>query len=88
VLENGKQRIGARRAWPSTPRREAHARRLTRRRHLIAQLVPAPNRLGRLDPAVAAGRGYVGEVLAVEIQANQARFIDPSEPLHWRRTPR
>src|SRR5262249_25558621 len=28
--------------------------------------------------------GYVGEVLAVEIQANQGQFVDAEQPLHWR----
>src|SRR5213594_70481 len=28
--------------------------------------------------------GYAGEVLAVELQAAQGRFVDPDEPLHWR----
>jgi len=53
--------------------------------HLVAQLVPAPNTL-EIDPAVQAllAEGYVGDVLAVEIQANQGRFVDAAEPLHWR----
>ena len=52
---------------------------------LVAQLVPAPNTL-EVDATLQArlAEGYVGEVLAVEIQANQARFVDPNEPLHWR----
>ena len=28
--------------------------------------------------------GYVGDVLAVEIQANQGQFVDAEAPLHWR----
>src|SRR5437762_3745984 len=53
--------------------------------HLVAQLVPAPNTL-EVDSTVQAllAEGYVGETLAIEIQANQARFVDPNEPLHWR----
>ena len=53
--------------------------------HLVTQLVPAPNTL-EVDPTVQAllADGYVGEVLAVEIQANQGRFVDAEEPLHWR----
>ncbi|PYM94300.1 MAG: hypothetical protein DME04_08490 [Candidatus Rokuibacteriota bacterium] len=67
----------------------AEARRMLdasrRTPHLIAQLVPAPNTL-EVDSTLQAllAEGYLGEVLAVEIQANQARFVDPNEPLHWR----
>jgi predicted dehydrogenase len=54
--------------------------------HLVAQLVPAPHTLevdGTLQALLA--EGYVGEVLAVELQATQQpRFVDPDEPLHWR----
>ncbi len=53
---------------------------------LVAQLVPAPHTLevdGTLQALLA--EGYAGEVLAVEIQATQqARFIEPEEPLQWR----
>src|SRR5882724_8630241 len=53
--------------------------------HLVAQLVPAQNTL-EIDPAVQAllAEGYVGAVLAVEIQANQGQFVDAEAPLHWR----
>lgn len=54
--------------------------------HLVAQLVPAPHTL-EVDPTLTAlvSDGSIGEVLAVEIQANQQpRFPDPAEPLHWR----
>ena len=53
--------------------------------HLVAQLVPAPNTLD-VDATLQAllAEGYVGEVLAVEIQAAQGRFIDAGELLHWR----
>jgi len=53
--------------------------------HLVTQLVPAPNTL-EVDAALQAllADGYAGEVLAVEIQANQGRFVDVEEPLHWR----
>ena len=53
---------------------------------LVAQLVPAPHTLevdGTLTSLIADG--YVGEVLAVEVQATQQpRFPEPGEPLHWR----
>jgi predicted dehydrogenase len=53
---------------------------------LVAQLVPAPHTL-EVDSTLRSliDGGWVGEVLAVEIQATQqARFPDPAEPLHWR----
>ncbi len=67
----------------------AEARRMLeaarRAPQLVTQLVPAPNTL-EVDPTVQKllADGYVGDVLAVEIQANQGRFVDADEPLHWR----
>ena len=53
--------------------------------HLIAQLVPAPHTL-EVDTTIQTllGEGFVGEVLAVELQASGARFVEPDAPLHWR----
>jgi predicted dehydrogenase len=54
--------------------------------NLVAQLVPAPHTL-EVDSTLTrlVADGSIGEVLAVEIQANQQpRFPDPAEPLHWR----
>ena len=53
--------------------------------HLVTQLVPAPNTL-EVDPTLQKllAEGYLGDVLAVEIQANQGRFVDADELLHWR----
>ncbi len=52
---------------------------------LITQLVPAPNTL-EVDSTLQSllAEGYVGDVLAVEIQANQGQFVDAQQPLHWR----
>jgi len=52
---------------------------------LVKQLVPAPNTL-EVDSTIQKllSEGYVGDVIAVEIQANQGRFVDAEEPLHWR----
>jgi predicted dehydrogenase len=52
---------------------------------LVAQLVPAPHTL-EVDATIATllAEGYAGEVLAVELQAAQGRFIDREAPLHWR----
>jgi predicted dehydrogenase len=54
--------------------------------HLVTQLVPAPHTL-EVDSTLTrlVAEGYVGEVLAVELQATQqARFVDREAPLHWR----
>src|SRR5437763_13554940 len=53
---------------------------------LVTQLVPGPPTL-ELDATIArlVSEGYVGEVLAGEVQATQQpRFPEPGEPLHWR----
>ena len=53
--------------------------------HLVAQLVPAPHTL-EVDSTLKSliAEGYAGEVLAVELQAAQGRFVEPAAPLHWR----
>jgi predicted dehydrogenase len=52
---------------------------------LVAQLVPAPHTL-EVDSTLKSliAEGYVGEVLAVEVQALQGRFVEKDAPLHWR----
>jgi predicted dehydrogenase len=68
---------------PAEGRRMLEASR--RRPDLVAQLVPAPHTL-EVDSTLTShiADGYVGELLAVELQAGQGRFVDPDEPLHWR----
>jgi predicted dehydrogenase len=53
--------------------------------HLVTQLVPAPHTL-EVDATLTnlIADGYVGEVLAVELQAGQAQFVEPDAPFHWR----
>ena len=53
--------------------------------HLVAQLVPAPHTL-EVDATIQTllGEGFVGEVLAVELQASGGRFVEADAPLHWR----
>jgi len=53
--------------------------------HLVKQLVPAPTTL-EVDPTLQKllAEGYVGDVIAVEIQASQGQFVDAEQPLHWR----
>jgi predicted dehydrogenase len=53
---------------------------------LVAQLVPSPPTL-EFDSTIQKllAEGYLGDVLAVEMQTTmQARFLDREEPLHWR----
>jgi predicted dehydrogenase len=52
---------------------------------LVAQIVPAPHTL-EVDSTLQSllAEGYVGEVLAVELQAGASRFVDADGPLHWR----
>jgi len=52
---------------------------------LIAQLVPAPHTL-EVDATNQSliEEGFLGEVLAVELQAAQGRFVEPDAPIHWR----
>jgi predicted dehydrogenase len=55
------------------------------RPQLVTQLVPAPHTL-EVDATIQKllAEGYAGEVLSVELQAGQGRFVEPEEPLHWR----
>src|SRR5262249_669197 len=52
---------------------------------LVAQLVPAPHTL-EVDATIRRllDEGYAGEVLAVELQTSQGRFVDAQAPLYWR----
>jgi predicted dehydrogenase len=58
--------------------------------HLVAQLVPSPITLEADQTIVALlAEGYVGQVLAVELEATlQPQFLDPQAPLHWRQDAR
>ncbi len=52
---------------------------------LVAQIVPAPMTL-KFDRTILdlmAG-GYLGEILAVDLQGHGSEFIDWDSPLHWR----
>jgi predicted dehydrogenase len=51
----------------------------------VCQLVPAPHTL-ELDATIQAllAEGFLGEVLAVELQSSPGRFVEPTAPLHWR----
>jgi predicted dehydrogenase len=53
--------------------------------NLVAQLVPAPHTL-EVDSTIQRllSEGYAGDVLSVELQATQGRFVETEAPLHWR----
>ena len=85
VLEHGKHVLCEARMAMNVAEARAMLDAARRAPQLVAQLVPAPNTL-EVDSTLQAllAEGYVGEVLAVEIQATQGRFVEPGEPLHWR----
>ena len=66
---------------------EAHRMREAARNkpHLVAQIVPSPFSL-RVDATIKRllAEGYLGDVLAVNIQARGGDFLDSAAPLHWR----
>jgi len=66
---------------------EARRMREAARAHpeLVAQLVPAPMTLG-VDRTITRllQEGFLGDLLAVEVQANGSSFLDRDAPLHWR----
>jgi predicted dehydrogenase len=53
--------------------------------HLVTQVVPSPFTL-HVDQTIKRliSKGYLGEILAIEIRANGNEFLDPESPLHWR----
>jgi len=66
---------------------EAHAMleaSLTRP-HLIAQIVPSPTTF-KVDALVMklVAEGYIGDILAVEVQVLGTGFMDTDSPMHWR----
>jgi len=85
VLEHGKHVLCEARMAMNVAEARAMLDAARRAPQLVAQLVPAPNTL-EVDSTLQEllAEGYVGEVLAVEIQATQGRFVEPGEPLHWR----
>ena len=53
--------------------------------HLIGQVVPAPYTLD-FDRTVRdlLADGYLGDLLAIDVQISQGAFVDAESPLHWR----
>ena len=53
--------------------------------HLVTQIVPAPMTL-KYDRTVGdliAG-GFLGDILAIDIQGHDSSFVDRESPVHWR----
>jgi predicted dehydrogenase len=85
VLEHGKHVLCEARMAMNAAEARTMLDAARRAPELVTQLVPAPNTL-EVDSTLQAllAEGYVGDVLAVEIQANQGQFVDLEAPLHWR----
>jgi predicted dehydrogenase len=85
VLEHGKHVLCEARMAMNAAEARTMLDAARRAPQLVTQLVPAPNTL-EVDSTLQAllAEAYVGDVLAVEIQANQGQFVDAEAPLHWR----
>jgi predicted dehydrogenase len=85
VLEHGKHVLCEARMAMNAAEARTMLDAARRAPHFVTQLVPAPNTL-EVDSTLQAllAEGYVGDVLAVEVQANQGQFVDAEAPLHWR----
>ena len=85
VLEHGKHLLCEARMAMNAAEARSMLDAARRAPNLVKQLVPAPNTL-EVESTLQAllAEGYVGEALAVEIQANQGQFVDAEQPLHWR----
>lgn len=55
------------------------------RPYRLTQLVPAPMTFG-VDATIRRliREGFLGDLLAIQVQANGASFVEPDAPLHWR----
>ena len=53
--------------------------------HLITQIVPSPNTF-KVDATIQehVANGYLGEVLAIEMQVTEEKFVDTESALSWR----
>jgi predicted dehydrogenase len=53
--------------------------------HLVAQIVPSPFSFG-VDATIQRliSKGYLGEILAIEIRDHAGEFLDQGSPIHWR----
>ena len=66
---------------------EAHAMLETAKAnpHLVAQVVPSPFTM-KFDRTIQdlIADGFLGELLAIEVQVSQGNFVDKEIPFHWR----
>lgn len=66
---------------------EAHAMLAAARRrpHLVTQIVPSPTTF-KVDPTIRdhVSKGYLGDILAIEVRATDSSFVDTGSPVHWR----
>jgi len=85
ALERGKHVLCEARMAMNAPEGRRMLEASRKAPHLIAQLVPAPHTL-EVDATIQTllGEGFVGEVLAVELNASGGRFVEPDAPMHWR----
>jgi len=85
ALERGKHVLCEARMAMNAPEGRRMLEASRKAPHLVAQLVPAPHTL-EVDATIQTllGEGFVGEVLAVELQASGGRFVEPDAPLTWR----
>ncbi len=85
ALENGKHVLTEARMAMNA--QEAHEMLDASRRHpdLVTQIVPSPVTL-KVDRAIQdlVADGYLGDVLAIDLQSFQSNFVDSDSPLHWR----
>lgn len=53
--------------------------------HLVTQVVPSPFTL-HVDQTIKRliSKGYLGEILVIEVRANGNDFLDPDSAIHWR----
>ncbi|HKX01272.1 MAG TPA: Gfo/Idh/MocA family oxidoreductase [Methylomirabilota bacterium] len=85
ALERGKHVLCEARMAMNAPEGRRMLEASRKAPHLIAQLVPAPHTL-EVDTTIQTllGEGFVGEVLAVELNTSAGRFVEPDAPMHWR----
>ena len=85
ALEAGKHVLTeARMALDASQARAMRAASLAKP-HLVTQIVPAPMTL-KYDRTIEdlIAEGFLGDILAVDIQGNDGSFVNKESPVHWR----
>ena len=85
ALEAGKHVLTeARMALDASQARAMRAASLAKP-HLVTQIVPAPMTL-KYDQTIEdlIAEGFLGDILAVDIQGNDGSFVNREAPVHWR----